>query len=790
MPALPLLIRQASILRACNPALRTLRNPATSIAPCSSTIVILNTGQVRLRSASKNWKLLRSERAERTDVKKTLAAFAVQAKKAAYLAPKPPVPQRMLSEVVKDGKSFQTVTEGKATILIPEGAKIGEDTREVQQVFYNPIQQYNRDLSVLAIKAFGEELIEKREAARLQRANRKTNPSGSKRKRRAEEPQDSKRTRTDEPQATLSEAAARAIIEGAELPAEDDAAPKTDAGPEAEIVKEQQTEAKEQKAPEPQFTILDALSASGLRALRYAHEIPFVTQIKANDLSASAAQSIQSNVDHNGLQDKITVTNEDALALMYRAIADGLSNRDHRGYPTRGGKFDVIDLDPYGTAAPFLDAAVQAVRDNGGLLCITCTDSAVWAGHSYAEKTFALYGGLPVKGLHSHEAGLRLILNAVATSAARYGLNIEPQLSLSIDFYTKLFIKVEKSPNAVKFLASKTMIVYNCDHGCSSWETQPLMRSQKTPNVKGNGFFYKYIASQGPTADRNCRFCGHKMHITGPMYAGRIHSNDFIKRILAQIPEADPAVYGTLTRLEGMLKTALDEQGEDFLPPTAPTESNPSQPQKTKDDEHAIIDRAPFYIVPAKLAHVLYCQTPPDDMFKGALMHLGYRATRSHCRAGSIKTDAPWPVIWRIMTEWVRQKSPISPTRLDYLAKMPQRPAYKILTNGGITIPKPEEVPADGGNGKDESAANEKAAGKGHKGEKIKDKKGKPQSAEEEEDEFDRMDVSGYNVAEADETLIFDENLAKLGRTKEPRLVRYQANPEPNWGPLTKAKRQ
>ena len=27
--------------------------------------------------------------------------------------------------------------------------------------------------------------------------------------------------------------------------------------------------------------------------------------------------------------------------------------------------FDVIDLDPYGTASPFLDAAVQAVADGG-----------------------------------------------------------------------------------------------------------------------------------------------------------------------------------------------------------------------------------------------------------------------------------------------------------------------------------------------------------------------------------------------------------------------------------------
>lgn len=34
----------------------------------------------------------------------------------------------------------------------------------------------------------------------------------------------------------------------------------------------------------------------------------------------------------------------------------------HQKAPER---FDVIDLDPYGSPAPFLDAAVQAVSDGG-----------------------------------------------------------------------------------------------------------------------------------------------------------------------------------------------------------------------------------------------------------------------------------------------------------------------------------------------------------------------------------------------------------------------------------------
>jgi tRNA (guanine26-N2/guanine27-N2)-dimethyltransferase len=28
-------------------------------------------------------------------------------------------------------------------------------------------------------------------------------------------------------------------------------------------------------------------------------------------------------------------------------------------------RVDVVDIDPYGTAAPFIDAAVQCIRDDG-----------------------------------------------------------------------------------------------------------------------------------------------------------------------------------------------------------------------------------------------------------------------------------------------------------------------------------------------------------------------------------------------------------------------------------------
>ena len=175
-------------------------------------------------------------------------------------------------------------------------------------------------------------------------------------------------------------------------------------------------------------------------------------------------------------------------------------------------KYDVIDLDPYGTAGPFLDAAVQAIAD-GGLLCVTCTDAGVFASIGYPEKTYALYGGLPLKGPHCHEAGLRLIIHAISTSAARYGRSIEPLLSLSIDFYARVFVRIRSSPTEVKMLAGKTMIVYNCDQGCGAWTTQPLGRHRLMHGKKG-GEYFKFGLAQAPQCSENCSHCGRKTHVS------------------------------------------------------------------------------------------------------------------------------------------------------------------------------------------------------------------------------------------------------------------------------------
>lgn len=58
-------------------------------------------------------------------------------------------------------------------------------------------------------------------------------------------------------------------------------------------------------SPQSGLRILEALAASGLRSIRYAHEIPQLDTVVANDFSKDAYNSICSNVEYNDLTGKV-----------------------------------------------------------------------------------------------------------------------------------------------------------------------------------------------------------------------------------------------------------------------------------------------------------------------------------------------------------------------------------------------------------------------------------------------------------------------------------------------------
>lgn len=109
-------------------------------------------------------------------------------------------------------------------------------------------------------------------------------------------------------------------------------------------------------------------------------------------------------------------------------------------YQHRKDQFDVIDLDPYGCPSIFLDSAVQSIK-NGGLLLVTATDMAVLAGNT-PETCYSKYGAISLKMKCCHEVALRILLKCIESHANRYNRYIEPVLSLSADFYIRVFVRV------------------------------------------------------------------------------------------------------------------------------------------------------------------------------------------------------------------------------------------------------------------------------------------------------------------------------------------------------------
>lgn len=374
----------------------------------------------------------------------------------------------------------QYLCEGSAQIL-NEG-----------NVFYNPVQQFNRDLSLSVISTFSRihqaELAVKRQKQAAARARQQ---------------------KQQQPAAPTAAAVAEESAEpAAEVPPELVAGRKLDTG----------------------LVILEALSATGLRSIRYAQEIPGVQRIVANDLSRQAIAAIQHNVRHNGVEHLVEVSHADAMTLMYTSTA-----------PER--RFTVVDLDPYGAPTRFLDGAVQALAD-GGLLCVTATDMAVLAGGT-PEACYVKYGSIPVRSKACHEMALRILLRTIESTATRYGRYIRPLLSVSADFYIRIFVRVFSGPAECKRSSSRQSMVFQCT-GCDTLTLQPLGVTRPNPSAT-NPAQVKFGTPTGPFVDAKCEHCGHRHHVSIDS-CECCSSPDVLTRSVRPCADGRPDLVGPHTR--------------------------------------------------------------------------------------------------------------------------------------------------------------------------------------------------------------------------------------------------
>lgn len=303
-------------------------------------------------------------------------------------------------------------------------------------------------------------------------------------------------------------------------------------------------------------TYLDATAASGVRATRAAAEGYRVT---AADVDPDAVALARQNLAGSDGE----AVHRDANALLHES------------------SFDVVDLDPYGSPVPFADAAVRGARE---LLCVTATDTAPLCG-AHFESGRRRYRTTPRNTEYHPEMGLRVLLSALARTAAKHDVAVEPICSHVSRHYVRTYLAVDHSATRANEAVGQLGHVHHCqdclfrthDHG---------------------------LLADAPDACPNCG--GNRVVTAGPLWLGEIADSEFTEAVRAAITDD----MGEAARARRLLDTVATELG-----------------RPTHYDQHRLCE---LWGRPAS----------GMDEFVAALRDAGHAATRAHYSGTAFETDA------------------------------------------------------------------------------------------------------------------------------------------------------
>lgn len=316
--------------------------------------------------------------------------------------------------------------------------------------------------------------------------------------------------------------------------------------------------------PDPaRLTYIDALAGTGVRGVRVANELGLRAVI--NDRSPPAYELIKRNIALNKLETRASAYNEDAHVLLLRT------------------HYDLVDLDPFGSPVPFLDAACRSVRI---LLLLTATDTAPLCGaHAGGLRN---YGARPLNTEYHAEMATRILLGAVTRELGRFDKAIQPLLSYASAHFVRIIARVERSARKADECIERLGFIAHC-FSCGHRVAFPTSDMLELNLPQG------------------CAICGQKLRIAGPLYIEPIKTRDFCevvhrelgKRELGKKHEALKLVYTCIHELD-----------------------------------------IPFYYEYHALCRPLKLSPPPIAAFIEALQSNGFAASRTHFSCTAVKTDA------------------------------------------------------------------------------------------------------------------------------------------------------
>ena len=168
-------------------------------------------------------------------------------------------------------------------------------------------------------------------------------------------------------------------------------------------------------------SFLDLLAGSGIRAIRFAKE---GISVVMNDANPQAYKLMQKNCKLNGVEAKIY--NEDANKLCC-SISE---------------KFDMVDVDPFGSPMKFMFNAIRCVKF-GGILSVTATDTGTLCGR-YARRCYLRYFARVRLTPFMHELGIRVLAYAVIREGLIRNVYLRPIFAHATRHYYRVYFKKEK----------------------------------------------------------------------------------------------------------------------------------------------------------------------------------------------------------------------------------------------------------------------------------------------------------------------------------------------------------
>lgn len=195
--------------------------------------------------------------------------------------------------------------------------------------------------------------------------------------------------------------------------------------------------------------ICTPLAGTGVRPVRFAKEVTGIDTIVVGDANPKAIELINKNRAMNGVEDLLEVYHKEANQLLSQFV-----HFDE--------KFDVIDIDPFGSPREFFDSAIRALKPPA-MLCLTATDMPVLVGIR-RRTCMKRYAAIPLKTEYAHELAVRILLGCIVREAASQNIGLTPLLTFSVDHYVRLYCLASEGDNKTWKSVSQLGFIIHCTH--------------------------------------------------------------------------------------------------------------------------------------------------------------------------------------------------------------------------------------------------------------------------------------------------------------------------------------